>query len=58
MVFVEVFTAVFLAEMCKIIIDRYFKSKFERQLDFIEGELKVQLEKAKINSVNNKERKE
>lgn len=55
MVFIEVFTAVFLAEMCKLLIDRYFKSKFEKQLDKIEVELNKQIEIARKTSVNNRE---
>lgn len=52
MVFIEVFTAVFLAEMCKLLIDRYFKSKFEKQLDKIEVELNKQIEIARNNANN------
>lgn len=52
MVFIEVFTAVFLAEMCKLLIDRYFKSKFEKQLDKIEVELNKQIELARKNANN------
>lgn len=47
MVFLEVFVGVLLAELCKIVIDRYIRSKFESRLDGIEKMLIEARERAK-----------
>jgi len=47
MVFFEVFVGVLLAELCKIVIDRYVRSKFENRLDSIEKMLVEARERAK-----------
>lgn len=47
MVFLEVFVGVLLAELCKIVIERYVKSHFEKRLDEVEKLLLEARERAK-----------